>query len=164
MKHRIFAALTAGLLLCGILTGCGGKQETSTTQQTAAPAAQNGEAQADGEAQTGELPENTFIITLYPDKAPITCDRVVDTSWSHSRNIKKVEGEDTIISGHAMTDKPRVPKGWYLDKESYYEGTNADGYPFRTYTIRRIKKRRIDHKLKPAQIRKLTKRKRKTKK
>lgn len=74
MKHRIFAALTAGLLLCGILTGCGGKQETSTTQQTAAPAAQNGEAQAEGEAQTGELPENTFIITLYPDKAPITCE------------------------------------------------------------------------------------------
>lgn len=100
----------------------------------------------------------------YIAKAPITCDRVVDTSWSHSRNINKVEGEDTIISGHAMTDKPRVPKGWYLDKESYYEGTNEDGYPFRTYTIRRIKKRRIDHKLKPAQIRKLTKRKRKAKK
>ena len=81
-----------------------------------------------------------------PKEKP-TCERVVETSWSHSRNIKKVEGEDTIISGHAMTDKPRVPKGWYLDKDSCYEGTNADGYPYRTYTIRRIKKQRIDHKM-----------------
>ena len=83
----------------------------------------------------------------YIAKSPITCDRVAETSWSHSRNIKKVEGEDTIISGHAMTDKPRVPKGWYLDKDSCYEGTNVDGYPYRTYTIRRIKKQRIDHKM-----------------
>ena len=95
----------------------------------------------------------------YIAKAPITCDRVVETSWSHSRNVKKVEGEDTIISGHAMTDKPRVPKGWYLDKDSCYAGTNADGYPFRTYTIRRIEKKSIDHKLRPAQIQKLISRK-----
>ena len=95
----------------------------------------------------------------YIAKAPITCDRVVETSWSHSRNVKKVEGEDTIISGHAMTDKPRVPRGWYLDKESCYAGTNADGYPYRTYTIRRIEPKHIDHKLKPAQIRKLISRK-----
>lgn len=91
----------------------------------------------------------------YISKAPITCDRVVETSWSHSRNIKKVEGEDVIITGHAMTDKPRVPSGYYLDKESVHEGMTADGYPFRTYTFRRLIKRRVDRKLKPSQIRKM---------
>ena len=100
----------------------------------------------------------------YIAKSPITCDRVAETSWSHSRNIKKVEGEDTIISGHAMTDKPRVPKGWYLDKESCYEGTNADGYPYRTYTIRRLKKQRIDHRMPVRKIRAIkdSRRRRKT--
>ena len=100
----------------------------------------------------------------YIAKSPITCERISDASWSHSRNIKKVEGEDTIISGHAMTDKPRVPKGWYLDKESCYEGTNADGYPYRTYTIRRLKKQRIDHRMPVRKIRAIkdAKRRRKT--
>ena len=100
----------------------------------------------------------------YIAKSPITCERISDSSWSHSRNIQEVKGEDTVITGHAMTDKPRVPAGYYLDKDSVYDGFNEDGYPFRTYTVRRIQKKRIDHKLKPAQLRKLTKRKRKAKK
>ena len=95
----------------------------------------------------------------YISKAPITCDRVTETNWSHSRNIHKIPGEDKIISGHRMTDRPRVPRGWYLDKESFYEGTNADGYPYRTYTLRRLQKRRISHKMPPARIRKLQKKK-----
>ena len=52
-----------------------------------------------------------------------------------------------------MTDKPRVPKGWYLDENTVFSGENIEGYPFRTYTIRRIKPVRIDHRMKPAQIR-----------
>lgn len=81
--------------------------------------------------------------------------RVVQTSWNHSRNIRKVQPEDKIISGHSMHDEPRCPKGWYMDKDSYYEGENADGYPYRTYTFRRIKKRRHDRKMKPSLIRRL---------
>ena len=94
----------------------------------------------------------------YISKAPITCDRVAETNWSHSRNIHKVPGEDKVISGHRMTDRPRVPKGWYLDKDSVYEGMNAEGYPFRTYTLRRLQKQRIDHHLPLSRIRKLKKR------
>jgi hypothetical protein len=58
-----------------------------------------------------------------------------------------------------MTDQPRVPAGWYLDKDSYYEGENENGYRFRTYTFRRIQKRRIDHRLTPKQIGKLNRKK-----
>lgn len=93
----------------------------------------------------------------YMSKAPITCDKVKESNWSHSRNIHKVPPEDKVISGHRLTDKPRVPKGWYLDKDSCYEGVSADGYPYRGYTIRRIKRRRIDHKMKPAKIQRLLK-------
>jgi len=88
----------------------------------------------------------------YISKGPITCDRVTESSWSHSRNIKKVEGEDLIITGHAMTDRPRVPKGWYLDKNSEYSGENADGYPFRTYTLRRLKPIRREHRMSKRKI------------
>lgn len=105
----------------------------------------------------------------YIAKSPITCDRVVESNWSHSRNMQKVPGEDKVISGHRMTDSPRVPKGWYLDKESMYEGENEAGYPFRTYILRRLQKRRADHKMKPSRIRSLqreesSRRKRKDKK
>lgn len=99
----------------------------------------------------------------YISKSPVTCDRVVKTSWNHSRNIRKVPPEDKVITGQKMQDEPRVPKGWYLDKSTMYAGENADGYPYRTYTIRRIERRRIDHRIPPAQLKKLRDRKRKKK-
>lgn len=95
----------------------------------------------------------------YIAKTKLTSDEVVETSWGHSRNIHKVKPEDKVISGQRMTDQPRVPAGWYLDKDSYYEGENENGYRFRTYTFRRIQKRRIDHRLTPKQIGKLKRKK-----
>ena len=75
---------------------------------------------------------------------------------------KRDQGKD--IGEYIAKYKPRVPKGWYLDKESCYEGTNADGYPYRTYTIRRLKKQRIDHRMPVRKIRAIkdAKRRRKT--
>lgn len=87
--------------------------------------------------------------------------RVVETSWSHSRNVKKVLPEDKEITGRTMHQEPRVPKGWYLDKNSVYEGTTPDGYPYRTYTFRRIEKREICHKMRPSKLRTMQKRARK---
>ena len=72
MRKRLFAVLTAGLLLCGVFTGCG--KATESTAEPAAPGtAQEGSAaeQANGEET---FPENTFVITLHPDAAPITCE------------------------------------------------------------------------------------------
>ena len=100
----------------------------------------------------------------YISKSARTTAEVVDSSWGHSRNVKKVEPEETKISGHRMTDRPRVPKGWYLDKNSEYSGETIDGYPFRTYTLRRLNPIRIDHKMKPSQIRKMQLAKKRTKK
>lgn len=91
----------------------------------------------------------------YIAKTSVTCDRVVESSWNHSRNIKKVPPEDKVITGQGLHDEPRVPKGWYLDKSTMYEGENEGGYPYRTYTLRRLQKRRIDHRMTPKQIRDL---------
>lgn len=104
----------------------------------------------------------------YISKTKETSDEVVETSWSHSRNIQKVEGEDTKITGQRMSDKPRVPRGWYLDEKTVYSGENIDGYPFRTYTIRRITPVKLDRKMAAKKIRameraKLARRKRRKK-
>ena len=100
----------------------------------------------------GEYITKTAVSTLGKND-----HKVVESSYGHSRNVKKVEPEDKVISGQSMHDEPRTPKGWYLDKNTMYEGVNVDGYPFRTYTFRRLQKKRIDHRMKPAQIRKLQK-------
>ena len=88
----------------------------------------------------------------YISKSPRTTKEVSESSWGHSRNVKKVKPEETKITGHRMNDKPRVPKGWYLDKGTMYSGESIDGYPFRTYTIRRLKPVQIDHRMTKRQI------------
>lgn len=89
----------------------------------------------------------------YISKTKRTSSEIIESSWGHSRNIKKVEPEETKITGQRMTDKPRVPKGWYLDENTVYSGENIEGYPFRTYTIRRIKPVEISHRMTPGRIR-----------
>lgn len=70
-----------------------------------------------------------------------------------------MEPEETRITRQKMTDRPRVPKGWYLDENTMYAGENIDGYPFRTYIIRRIVRKRIDHRMSPARIRAMERKK-----
>lgn len=63
MKNRWIAGVLAFAAFTGLMTGCGKKDtvsETETAETTAAAAAET----------TG----NSFIITLYPDVAPITCE------------------------------------------------------------------------------------------
>ncbi len=76
MRKKSWLCLALGLVL---LTGCGTAKETDTT------ASQNAETvpAAEAETQAGTVPEaasdsvsdsNIIVITLYPDKAPITCE------------------------------------------------------------------------------------------
>ncbi|MBQ4464675.1 MAG: peptidylprolyl isomerase [Oscillospiraceae bacterium] len=63
MKNRWIAGVLAFAAFTGLMTGCGKKDtvsEAETAETTAAAAAET----------TG----NSFIITLYPDVAPITCE------------------------------------------------------------------------------------------
>ena len=87
-------------------------------------------------------------IGAYIAKSEVSApDKIVESAWSHSRNIEEVEPEETVISGQSMNDKPRTPKGYYLDKNSYHDYVNAEGYRVREYTFRKLKPVRIDHRI-----------------
>ena len=59
--------------------------------------------------------------------------KVTEAKFSHSRNLEIPEPEEKVIAGWKITDQPRTPKGYYLDKASYYEGVTEEGYRYRRY-------------------------------
>ena len=65
--------------------------------------------------------------------------RVAESKLTHSRNLVIPKAEEKPISGWKLEDAPRVPKGWYLVKESYFEGINIDGYRYRTFKLARLR-------------------------
>lgn len=65
--------------------------------------------------------------------------KVVESKLTHSRNLVIPQAEEKPISGWKLEDAPRVPKGWYLVKDSYFEGINAEGYKYRTFRLARVK-------------------------
>lgn len=64
--------------------------------------------------------------------------RVTEAKLTHSRNLTIPKPEEKTITGWRMTDLPRPPRGYYLVKDSLYEGVNADGYPYRGYKFKRL--------------------------
>ena len=86
MKTRFFAGVLALSALAGILTGCGTSGESASSAAPAgdASANQNADNQNDDGNQNADIQNsaqntsadsgNTFIITLHPDQAPITCE------------------------------------------------------------------------------------------
>lgn len=76
-------------------------------------------------------------LAAYITKSPLTDSRLRESSYNTSRNLPIPEPEPKIIKWKEF-HKIRPPKGYYLDKETYYEGINAMGYKFRTYTFLRF--------------------------
>lgn len=81
----------------------------------------------------------------YLTKTPKTDSRLKDANYSSSRNMplpkpekKQIKRWDTWEEGAV-----KVPKGFYLDKESYHEGINpVTGYKYREYTLLRLTDRK----------------------
>ena len=74
-----------------------------------------------------------------PDSTVEGEHKVVESKQTHSKNLIIPKAEEKLISGWKLKDAPRIPKGWYLIKESYFEGTNMDGYKYRTFKLARLK-------------------------
>lgn len=55
--------------------------------------------------------------------------------WVSSKNLVKPEEEKKILTASEWRKEIQVPKGYYLDTDSVYEGVNNFGYPFRTYRL-----------------------------
>ena len=63
--------------------------------------------------------------------------------WTSSKNlIKPKEKVETLPSTEWAKDI-KVPNGYYLDKDSLYEGVNMTGYPFRVYRLIKLRDKRI---------------------
>lgn len=85
-------------------------------------------------------------ITKSPESTEAGGHKVTESRYSHSRNLTVPEPKRTEISGWRMSDSPRVPKGFYLDKSSLAEGVNIAGYRFRTYILRRLQPKQRNRK------------------
>ncbi len=81
-------------------------------------------------------------LAAYITKTPKTDSRLRETNYSASRNLPVPDPEKKVYIHWRTWGKIRVPKGFYLDKESVYEGINPiTGFPYRHYTLLRIKRR-----------------------
>lgn len=83
---------------------------------------------------SGEFAE----LAAYMTKTPETDSRIVQASYNTSRNMPVPEPKERkyerwqTFEGH---DPRMVPKGWYVDKESFVEGVTKAGYPFRRFQL-----------------------------
>lgn len=60
---------------------------------------------------------------------------LIKQKWVSSKNLVKPEEEKKILTASEWRKEIQVPKGYYLDTDSVYEGVNNFGYPFRTYRL-----------------------------
>lgn len=81
-------------------------------------------------------------LAAYITKTPETDKRLRETSYSTSHNLPLPEAKKKTYVRWRTWNKIRIPKGYYLDKDSVHEGNNpVTGYPYREYTLLKLKRR-----------------------
>ena len=70
---------------------------------------------------------------------------ITEAKLTHSKNLVIPKAEEKVISGWKLKDAPRIPKGWYLIKECYFEGINLEGYKYRTFKLARLFENPVDY-------------------
>lgn len=69
-------------------------------------------------------------------------DEKSEKRYTRSRNLIVKKPEKKVMFRTTWNEEPRVPNGYYLDKESLFEGINpVTGYRYRHYTIVKLKRR-----------------------
>ena len=91
--------------------------------------------------ETGQYRKLAGYFIKYYQKTRGTDEAVQKKAYNCSRNLIRPEPEKKAMTGNRFSEKIRVPKGWYLDKDSVREGTTADGYEYLYYTIVQIHRR-----------------------
>lgn len=88
--------------------------------------------------KTGEFAKLAAYIT----KTPKTDPRLRESDYSTSRNLPIPEPDKKVYDKWETWGKVRVPKGFYVDPDSFHEGVNPlTGYKYRHYTLIRISRR-----------------------
>ena len=90
--------------------------------------------------EEGGFADLAGYITKTPETANRYRENLVETSYSASRNLPLREPKRKPLA--RWPKKPREKKGFYIDKETYYEGINqATGCRYRYYTLIRLNRR-----------------------
>lgn len=66
-------------------------------------------------------------------------ERIFKRTWVKSNNVHPPEAKVKILKATEWKREVNIPNGYYLDKDSYWEGINNAGYPFRFYRLIRIR-------------------------
>ena len=75
MKYRWIAGVLAFAAFTGMMTGCSKNAAANNTAETNAPGAQRSAENSGAEETIAAASEgNTFIVTLHPEDAPISCE------------------------------------------------------------------------------------------
>lgn len=87
-------------------------------------------------------------LAAYITKTEKTDNRLREANYSTSRNLPIPEPKETTYRRwKTWKAEPKIPEGFYLDKESVYEGINpVTGYKCRSYTLLRIKRKQTKEK------------------
>ena len=81
-------------------------------------------------------------LAAYLTKTPETEPRLRESDYDASRNMPLRKPETRQLCRWRQQDKIRIPKGFYMDRDSFHEGTNpVTGFPYREYTLLRIKEK-----------------------
>lgn len=59
--------------------------------------------------------------------------------WNSSTNLEKPKEKVEIMKSDFWSDAIKAPAGYYLDKDSLFEGVTMEGYPFRVYQLIKIR-------------------------
>lgn len=71
----------------------------------------------------------------YFQKTRDTDEQIQKKSYNPSKNLIRPVPKKKPMRGKKFSYEIKVPKGWYLDKDSVRQGITADGYEFQYYTI-----------------------------
>lgn len=83
--------------------------------------------------------ESLEKVASYLAKTPEDDNRMKQYIWSHSRGLVEHKPKKEIMRRSTFRDAPQIPRGFYLDKSSYWEGKNPLGFQARHYILRRIR-------------------------
>lgn len=79
-------------------------------------------------------------LAAYITKCPETDSRLKESSYSTSKNLPLTQPKEKKFV--RWKREPKAKEGYYIDKETFYEGENKfTGYPYRYYTMVPIHRR-----------------------
>lgn len=84
----------------------------------------------------GQYSKIAAYFIKYAAKTEETEGKLIGKRWYASQSLQKPKIKKKIIKFNRFKNEPRVPKGWFLEKGSVYEGASElTGYEYFGYTL-----------------------------